>query len=67
MFYVYICVPEYVYVHHMHAGIQGRQKRAPEPPRLVVTDSFEPLHGRWEPNSGPLQKQPVLTTAEPSL
>lgn len=32
-----------------------------------VTGSCEPLCACWELNSGPLQKQPVLLTIEPSL
>lgn len=32
-----------------------------------VTDGCEPPCGDWESNSGPLQRQPVLVIAEPSL
>jgi hypothetical protein len=39
------------------------QKRASAP----ITDGCEPQCGCWELNSGPLEEQPVLLTAEPSL
>jgi hypothetical protein len=32
-----------------------------------ITDGCEPLSGCWELNSGPLEEQSVLLTAEPSL
>ena len=32
-----------------------------------ITDGYEPLCGCWELNSGPLEEQPVLLTAEPSF
>ena len=32
-----------------------------------ITDRCEPAGGCWELNLGPLEKQPVLLTAEPSL
>jgi hypothetical protein len=35
--------------------------------RMVVTDGGEPPCGCWELNSGPLGKQSVFLTAEPSL
>jgi hypothetical protein len=43
--------------------LQKHQKRAPD----HITDGFEPLCGCWELNSGPLEEQSVLLTAEPSL
>ena len=39
------------------------QKRAPD----LITDACESLCGCWELNSGPLEEQAVLLTAEPSL
>jgi hypothetical protein len=39
------------------------QKRATD----LITDVCEPPGGCWELNSGPLEKQPVLLTSEPSL
>jgi hypothetical protein len=38
------------------------QKRASDP----FIDGLEPPHGFWKLNSGPLEEQPVLLTAEPS-
>ena len=32
-----------------------------------ITDHCEPPCGRWELNSGPMEEQSVLLTAEPSL
>jgi hypothetical protein len=32
-----------------------------------ITDGCEPPYGCWELNSGPLEEQSVLLTAEPSL
>ena len=43
--------------------LQTHQKRAPD----HITDGCEPPYGRWELNSGPLEEQSVLLTAEPSL
>ena len=39
------------------------QKRAPD----LITDGCEPPCGCWELNSGPLEEQAMLLTAEPSL
>ena len=39
------------------------QKRASD----LITDSCEPTCGCWELNSGLLEEQSVLLTAEPSL
>jgi hypothetical protein len=44
---------------HTPAG----QMRALDP----ITDGCEPPRGCWELNLGPLEEQPVLLTAEPSL
>ena len=38
-----------------------------EAPETTVTDDCEPPCGGWELNSGPLEEQSVLLTAEPSL
>jgi len=43
--------------------LQTHQKRASDP----ITDGCEPPCGCWDLNSGPLEEQPVLLTAEPSL
>ena len=39
------------------------QKRPPD----LITDGCEPPCGCWELNSGPLEEQAMLLTAEPSL
>ena len=36
-------------------------------PETGVTEGWEPSCGCWELNLGPLQEQPELLTAEPSL
>jgi hypothetical protein len=43
--------------------IPARQKRVSDP----ITDGCEPPCGFWELNSGPLEEQTVLLTAEPAL
>jgi hypothetical protein len=43
--------------------LQTPQKRASDP----ITDGCKPSYGCWELNSGPLEEQSVLLTAEPSL
>jgi len=44
-------------------SLQTHQKRASDP----ITDGCEPPCGCWDLNSGPLEEQSVLLTAEPSL
>jgi hypothetical protein len=46
-----------------HCSLQTHQKRASDP----IIDGCKPPCGCWELNSGPLEEQPVLLTAEPSL
>jgi hypothetical protein len=48
-------------------GSCGSQKRTSDPLGLELTDVYNLLCGCWELNSGPLEKQPVLLTSEPSL
>ena len=43
--------------------LQTHQKRTSDP----ITDGCEPPCGGWDLNSGPLEQQSVLLTAEPSL
>jgi hypothetical protein len=52
-------VREYIHGH----CLQTHQKRAMDP----ITDGCEPPCGCWDLNSGPLEEQPVLLAAEPSL
>jgi hypothetical protein len=44
-------------------AVQTHQKRALDP----IIDGCEPPCGNWELNSGLLEEQSVLLTAEPSL
>ena len=54
--YFYMCV-------HCHChSLQMQQKTASD----LITDGCEPPCGCWELNSGPLEEQSVLLTAEPS-
>ena len=52
-----------MYMSALSACTPACQKRAPE----LITDGCKPPYGCWDLNSGPLQKQPVLLTNEPSL
>jgi hypothetical protein len=54
VYYVYSVLPTCMPEH---------QKVAPH----LITDGCEPPCGYWELNSGPLEEQPMLLTAEPSL
>lgn len=54
---IYVCVPHVCLV-PIEEGVGI--------PRTVVTDSCELPYGLWERNPGPLEKQPLLLTAEPS-
>jgi hypothetical protein len=45
------------------AVFRQHQKRASD----LITDGCEPPCGCWDLNSGPLEEQSVLLTAEPSL
>ena len=48
-------------------GVPGGHNRTWDPPGTRVKDSCEPPCGCWELNLCPLEEQPVLLTAEPSL
>ena len=53
-----------MYMSTLHCScLQTLQKRASDP----ITYGCEPPCGCWELNSGPLEYQSVLLTAEPSL
>ena len=47
---------------HCHY-LQTHHKKVSDPHKV----GCEPPHGCWELNSGPLEEQPVLLTAKPSL
>ena len=53
----------FIYMSTLQLSSDTHQKRASDP----VTDGCEPPCGCWELNSGPLEEQSVLLTAEPSL
>jgi hypothetical protein len=53
----------YLYIRVHCSCFQTHQKRASDP----ITDACEPPCGCWDLNSGPLEEQSVLLTAEPSL
>ena len=50
-----------MYIHCSY--LQTPQKRASD----LITDGCKPPCGPWDLNSGPLEEQSVLLTAEPSL
>jgi hypothetical protein len=58
-FFVYVFV--FLIIYFMY--LSTHQKRASDP----ITDGCEPPCGCWELNSGPLEEQSVVFTAEPSL
>jgi hypothetical protein len=60
---MYVCMYVCMYVLCMCCCLQTYQKRASDP----TTDGCEPPCGGWDLNSGPVEEQPVLLTAEPSL
>jgi hypothetical protein len=53
-----------IYFMYIHCSyLQTPQKRASD----LITDGCKPPCGPWDLNSGPLEEQSVLLTAEPSL
>lgn len=59
-------VSTYVYITRVSGAHRG-QKRGIKSPETGVKGSCEPPCGCWEPDPGPLEKQPVLLTYETSL
>ena len=53
----------YLFAYYVYSILSAVQKRAPG----LISDSCEPPCGCWELNSGPLEEQAMLLTAEPSL
>jgi hypothetical protein len=53
----------YLFIMNTLLLFETNQKRASDP----ITDGCEPQCGCWELNSGPLEEQSVLLTAEPPL
>lgn len=55
-----------MYVHIMHVGVCGDQKRMNiRLPTTGLAGSCELLHGCWEPSLDPLQEQQTFLAAEP--
>jgi hypothetical protein len=64
IFFEHIQAITFIYFMWAHChSLQTHQKRASDP----NTDGCEPPCGYWKLNSGPLEEQSVLLTAEPSL
>ena len=56
----------FMYVHHVYA-LPMKARRGRQILRSAVTNGYESPCGCWELNLGPLGKQSVLLTTEPSL
>jgi hypothetical protein len=54
-------------VHHMYAGCPQRPGEGVDPLELELQMVVKSACGCWESNSGPLEKQSVLLTTEPTL
>lgn len=63
---MYVCVPVRVYEHHVHAGAQRSQKRAPDTLELELQAVVVQIACQ-EPNSDPLQELCALLTASSQL
>jgi hypothetical protein len=65
--YVCVCVCVYkmrfIYLFYVYEYTVAVSSDTPDP----ITDDCKPPCGCWELNSGPLEKQSVLLTTEPSL
>lgn len=59
-------LPAWLSVYHVHAWCPPRPEGNAGSPGTRVIGSRLPF-GFWEPNLGPLQKQPLLLTTEPFL
>jgi hypothetical protein len=59
-------LPAYMPVLTCASGAVRDQKRTFSSLKLV-SESCKPPYRCWEPNLGPLEEQPVLLTAKPSL
>ena len=56
-----------MYVYHKHAWYPQRSEDGAVSPGTGVTNGCELPRGFWEVNPGPLQEQPEILTAQPSL
>jgi hypothetical protein len=63
-FFFFLVKKNFFNVFYVHCScLPTHQKRALDP----ITEGCEPPWGCWELNSGPVEEQSVLLTAEPSL
>lgn len=67
LYYVYECFACICVYENMHAWYSWRLKKDSWPPRIKITNSYEPQCECWEPKFGPLQEQWILLTSESSL
>jgi len=63
LFFVFLRFIYLFYVWEFTVAIFQTHQKAPD----LITDGCEPPHGCWDLNSGPLEEQTVLLTAEPPL
>ena len=56
-----------IFIYFMYMSTLSLSSDTPEVALDAITDGCEPLCGCWELNSGPLDEQSVLLTAEPYL
>ena len=66
----YMCMgilPAHMSVQDMHARCPWRLEQGTGFPETGVSDGYELQCKCWESNTHPLEEQPVLLTAEPSL
>jgi hypothetical protein len=62
--FIFLKIYKFIYYIEVHCScLQTHQKRASD----LITDGCEPPCGCWDLNSGPLEEQSVLLTAETSL
>jgi len=62
----FVCVTV-LCLYYMYVNTLSLSSDTPEEGSDPITDGCEPPYGCWELNSGPLEGQSVLLTAEPSL
>jgi hypothetical protein len=62
IYFMCMSIHALIYFIYMSKLLLKHQKRSSD----LITDGCEPPCGCWELNSGPVEEQPVLLTAEPS-
>lgn len=63
IYFMYECLPVCTHVQRPAEGV----RTSPHPLEPGVTDGLVSCCGCWEQNLGPLERQPVLSTAKPLL